>query len=281
MSIGDGAFHVLAGLLKSRAGVVLGREKAHFLESRLLPVATRAQLGDVDALASALVRPGNEALAVEAIEAMLNHETYFYRDTAPFELLRNSVLPELRRARHATRHLRIWCAAASTGQEPYSIAMMVAADEAAWAGWQVEIVATDLSRQAIDRAQTGLYSQFEVQRGLPIQSLVRHFDKEGSQWRLSAEIRRRVRFRQVNLTQPFAQLGRFDVVLCRNVLMYFDAPAKADILSRMRWMMPEDGCLLLGAAETVLGLAVDFRPDWVNRGLYRVGATDLPMVASG
>ena len=280
MSIGEGAFRVLAGLLKSRSGVVLGREKAHFLESRLLPVAARARLPDVDSLAAALARPGSEALAVETVEAMLNNETYFFRDTAPFELLRSGVLPALRRAREATRYLRIWCAAASTGQEPYSIAMMLAADEAAWAGWHIEIVATDLSRRALDRAEAGLYSQFEVQRGLPIQALVRHFEKEGEQWRLNRDIRRRVRFRQINLAQSFAQLGQFDVVLCRNVLMYFDGPAKADILSRIRRTMPADGCLLLGAAETVLGLDVDFRPDWVNRGLYRVGATDLPKVAN-
>lgn len=280
MSIGEGAFRILASLLKSRSGVVLGREKAHFLESRLLPVATRARLPDVDALAAALARPGQEGLAVEAVEAMLNNETYFYRDAAPFDLLRSSVLPDLRRAREATRHLRIWCAAASSGQEPYSIAMMLATDEAAWAGWSVEIVATDLSRQALDRAEAGLYSQFEVQRGLPIQSLVRHFEKEGAQWRLNRDIRRRVRFRQVNLNDSFAQLGSFDVILCRNVLMYFEAAAKADILARMRTMMPADGCLLLGAAETVLGLDVDFRPDWVNRGLYRVGALDLPKAAN-
>ncbi len=280
MSIGDGAFHLLAGLLKSRSGVLLGREKAHFLESRLLPVAVRAGLPDVDALAVALARPGSEALATETVEAMLNHETYFYRDSAPFELLRRSVLPALRAARQATRHLRIWCAAASTGQEPYSIAMMLAADEDAWAGWQVEIVATDLSGRAIERAEAGRYSQFEVQRGLPIRLLVRHFEKEGAQWQLSRDIRRRVRFRRANLARPFADLGRFDIVLCRNVLMYFDGAARADILSRIRTMMPTDGCLLLGAAETVLGLGVDFRPDWVNRGLYRVGATDLPRAAS-
>jgi chemotaxis protein methyltransferase CheR len=280
VSIGDGAFHLLAGLLKSRSGVLLGREKAHFLESRLLPVAVRAGLPDVDALAVALARPGSEALATETVEAMLNHETYFYRDSAPFELLRRSVLPALRAARQATRHLRIWCAAASTGQEPYSIAMMLAADEDAWAGWQVEIVATDLSGRAIERAEAGRYSQFEVQRGLPIRLLVRHFEKEGAQWQLSRDIRRRVRFRRANLARPFADLGRFDIVLCRNVLMYFDGAARADILSRIRTMMPTDGCLLLGAAETVLGLGVDFRPDWVNRGLYRVGATDLPRAAS-
>lgn len=281
MSIGEGAFRILAGLMKGRAGIILGREKAHFLESRLLPVAARAGLSSVDELAVMLVRTTAESLVVETVEAMLNNETFFYRDSAPFELLRTSILPTLREARGATRSIRIWCAAASTGQEPYSLAMMLAADEAAWAGWNVEIVATDVSRRALDRAEAGLYSQFEVQRGLPIQLLVRHFDKEGEQWRLSRDIRRRVRFRQINLGQPFAQLGAFDIILCRNVLMYFDPASKTDILARMRRMMPDDGCLLLGAAETVLGLGVDFQPDWVNRGLYRVGAADLRKAANG
>ncbi|MFC3714195.1 CheR family methyltransferase [Sphingoaurantiacus capsulatus] len=274
MSIAEGAFHILSGMLQSRAGVVLGREKSYFLESRLLPVATRAGLRGVDDLAVALTRAGSETLAAEAVEAMLNNETFFYRDTAPFDLLRRTVLPELRQTRQSLKTLRIWCAAASTGQEPYSIAMMFADDAAAWAGWRIEIVATDLSRRALDRAENGLYSQFEVQRGLPIQSLVRHFDKEGEQWRLARDVRQRVRFRQANLCHPFAHLGRFDVVLCRNVLMYFDLPTRSDILARIRKQMPEDGCLLLGAAETVLGLDSAFRPDWENRGLYRIDATE-------
>lgn len=279
MSLCEGAFRVLAGLLKSRAGVVLGREKSYLLETRLLPVASRAGLATIDDLAAALLRPGSDKLAVEAVEAMLNNETFFYRDSAPFELLRTSILPALRQARRATRSVRIWCAAASTGQEPYSLAMMIAGDAAAWTDWNVEILATDLSRRALDRAEAGLYSQFEVQRGLPIQLLVRHFEKEGEQWRLSRDIRRRVRFRQVNLSQSFAHLGKFDVVLCRNVLMYFDSAAKADVLGRIRQVMPADGCLLLGAAETVLGLGVDFQPDWDNRGLYRVGAPALKQAA--
>ena len=281
MSIGEGAFRILAGLMKSRAGIILGREKAPFLESRLLPVAARAGLASVDDLAAALVRTAAESLVVETVEAMLNNETFFYRDSAPFDLLRSSILPALRQARRETRRIRIWCAAASTGQEPYSLAMMLASDEGSWAGWEVEIVATDLSRRALDRAEAGLYSQFEVQRGLPIQSLVRHFEKDGEHWRLNRDIRRRVRFRQINLGQPFAHLGVFDIILCRNVLMYFDAASKTDMLARMRKMMPDDGCLLLGAAETVLGLGVDFQPDWVNRGLYRVGAPELRKAANG
>lgn len=280
MTIADGTFRVLAGLLKSRTGVVLGREKSYFLESRLLPLAARAGAWSIDALAAALARADSGRLAAETVEAMLNNETFFYRDNAPFELLRTSVLPALRQSRSASRRLRIWCAAASTGQEPYSLAMMLAADEAAWEGWNVEIVATDVSRRALVRAEAGLYSQFEVQRGLPIQALVRHFDKEGEQWRLSRDIRRRVLFRQVNLCDSFAHLGTFDIILCRNVLMYFDAASKIDVLARMRRSIADDGSLLLGAAETVIGLGVDFQPDWVNRGLYRAAAADVRRAAN-
>ena len=281
MSLGDGAFAVFAGLLRSRAGIALAREKAYLLESRLAPVARRAGLADVEALAAALTREGEEGLALEVVEAMLNNETFFFRDGVPFDLMRTAVLPALRQARAATRRLRIWCAAASTGQEPYSVAMLFAGDEAAWAGWTIEIVATDLSKRALARAEAGLYSQFEVQRGLPIQALIKHFEKEGSQWRINPAVRRRVRFRAVNLCQPFTQLGMFDVVFCRNVLMYLDPATKSDILARIRRQMPDDGYLLLGAAETVLGLSVDFRPDWVNRGLYLAGEGQARRVANG
>jgi chemotaxis protein methyltransferase CheR len=280
MSLGDLAFNRFAELLKRRAGIILAREKAYLLESRLAPLARRAGFANIEALAAAL-GPRDDGLAIEVVEAMLNNETFFFRDGVPFDLLRTAVLPALRQARAATRRIRIWCAAASTGQEPYSIAMLLAADQAAWAGWTVEIVATDLSQRALARAEAGLYTQFEVQRGLPIQALIKHFDKEDDQWRISRELRHRVRFRPANLCESFAHLGSFDVVLCRNVLMYLDPVTKSDILTRMRRQMPDDGYLLLGAAETVLGLSVDFRPDWVNRGLYLVGEGDLRRAAAG
>lgn len=280
MSLGDAAFNRFAELLKRRAGIVLAREKAYLLESRLAPLARRAGFANIEALAAAL-GPRDDGLAVEVVEAMLNNETFFFRDGVPFDLLRTAVLPALRQVRAATRRIRIWCAAASTGQEPYSIAMLLAADQAAWAGWTVEIVATDLSQRALARAEAGLYTQFEVQRGLPIQALIKHFDKEDDQWRISRELRRSVRFRRANLCESFAHLGSFDVVLCRNVLMYLDPTTKSDILTRMRRQMPDDGYLLLGAAETVLGLSVDFRPDWVNRGLYLVGEADMRRAAAG
>jgi len=280
MSLGDAAFNRFAELLKRRAGVVVTREKTYVLESRLAPVAKRAGVASLDELAAVLTQR-DDSLSVEVVEAMLNNETFFFRDGAPFDMLRTAVLPALREARAATRGIRIWRAAASTGQETYSIAMLLAADEAAWAGWNIEIVGTDLSQRALGRAEAGVYPQFEVQRGLPIQMLIKHFEKEGEQWRISESLRRRIRFRQANLCASFAHLGCFDVVLCRNVLMYLDPATKTDILSRMRRQMPDDGYLLLGAAETVLGLSVDFRPDWVNRGLYLAGEGDVRRAAAG
>lgn len=274
MKLVETSFTRFADLLQKRTGVVLPPEKAYLLESRLASVIKRAGAASLDELAVALARGTDEALANEVVDALLNNETFFFRDNAPFEMIRAAVLPALREARAATKRIRIWCAAASTGQEPYSIAMTLAANAAAWVDWNIEIVATDVSRRALARAETGIYSQFEVQRGLPIQQLIRHFDQDGDQWRLAADIRRRVRFRQVNLCDPFSHLGTFDVVLCRNVLMYFDLATKSDILTRLRRQMPDDGWLLLGAAETVLGLPVDFQPDWVNRGLYRVGTAE-------
>lgn len=270
MTISDGAFSVLSGLLQSRAGIALGREKAYLLDSRLGPIAQRHGCATVDGLAAALAGR-DEALATEIVEAMVNNETFFFRDSTPFSMLREAVLPALRQSRRAGRTVRIWSAAASTGQEPYSLAMLIA-DDPAWAGWSVEIVATELSRRALARAEAGVYSQFEVQRGLPIQMLVRYFAQDADGWRIDDRIRRMVRFEALNLCTPFAHLGSFDVILCRNVLMYFDLATKAEILSRLRRQLASDGTLVLGAAETVLGLSTDFEPDWANRGLYRAAA---------
>lgn len=268
MSLADGAFRLLAALLHSRAGLALGREKAYLLDSRLIPVARRHGLADVDELAAA-VTTGNDSLAIEVVEAMLNNETLFFRDAVPFDMLQTTVLPALRTARRASRRLRIWCAAGSTGQEPYSLAMMIDSDPA-WSGWKVEIVATDLSTRALSRAESGLYSQFEVQRGLPIHLLLRYFEQEAEGWRLCERIRNMVRFEQLNLCRSFAHLGLFDIVLCRNVLMYFDVTTKAQVLAQLRRQMLPDATLVLGAAETVLGMSTEFEPDWANRGLYRV-----------
>jgi len=185
---------------------------------------------------------------------MTTNETSFFRDNHPFETLRQSLIPGLIARRASSRSLRIWSAACSTGQEPYSLAMMLKDNFPILGGWKVEIVATDLSPTVLDRARSGLYSTFEVQRGLPIQMLVRHFEQEEPNWRIKPEIRQTISFRPLNLLADFSSLGQFDIVLCRNVLIYFDQPTKTQILNGITRRIVPDGALLLGGAESVFGL---------------------------
>ena len=200
--------------------------------------------------------------------AWTTNETFFFRDKIPFDHLRETVLPELMRARANRRSLRIWCAASSTGQEPYSIAMCLK-EFASLAGWRVEIVATDLSQAVLEKSRAGIFSQFEVQRGLPIQMLVKHFTQIGELWQLNADIRSMVQHRQLNLLQDFSHLGTFDVIFCRNVLIYFDQDTKVGIFDRLARMIEPDGVLALGAAESVVGISDAFKPYPERRGLYR------------
>jgi len=260
-------FQFLADLLKTRSGLILSADKGYLVESRLLPIARKRGLNTLEALV-AVLRRKDEAAVREVVEAMTTNESFFFRDSTPFDIFKSHVLPHLLSARAATKRIRIWSAAASTGQEAYSLAMLLAEQKAALAGWRVEIVGTDLSADVLARARAGLYTQFEVQRGLPIQMLVKHFKKEGDQWRISPELREVVQFREFNLLDNFSSLGRFDVVFCRNVLIYFDQTTKAAVLDRLAKIMPEDGSLFLGAAETVLGLTNRLRPVKDRRGLY-------------
>lgn len=261
-------FQHLADLLRSRSGFVLGPEKGYLLESRLTPVARRRGLDTLTQLVQLLRSKPDELLIHEIVEAMTINESFFFRDTMPFDILSKFVLPKLRLSRASAKRLRIWSAACSTGQEPYSIAMILDQQRALWSDWNIEILATDLSSQAVARAQAGIYSQFEVQRGLPIKNLMAYFEKVGDQWQISPQIRSMVKFRTFNLLHPLSQFGTFDVVFCRNVLIYFDAPTKTKVLEAIRRQMAPDGCLFLGAAETVLGLTRAFKPVKDQRGLY-------------
>ena len=199
---------------------------------------------------------------------MTTNETFFFRDKIPFDHLRETVLPALLKARANRRSLRIWCAASSTGQEPYSVAMCLKESAPALAGWRVEILATDLSQAVLEKSRAGIYSQFEVQRGLPIQMLVKHFTQVGELWQLNADIRAMVQHRQLNLLQDFSHLGTFDVIFCRNVLIYFDQDVKVGIFDRLAKSLDPDGVLVLGAAESVVGISDAFKPYPEKRGLY-------------
>jgi chemotaxis protein methyltransferase CheR len=259
-------YEFLRKLLKERSGLDLSSDKQYLVESRLSPLARRVGLSSIAELV-AKIKSGTEALTSEVVEAMTTNETFFFRDRIPFDHLRQTVLPGLVQARANRRALRIWCAASSTGQEPYSIAMCIK-EFAPLARWRVEIVATDLSHGVLEKSKAGIFSQFEVQRGLPIQMLVKHFTQVGELWQLNADIRAMVQHRQLNLLQDFSHLGTFDVIFCRNVMIYFDQDTKAGIFDRLARMLEADGVLALGAAESVVGISDAFRAYPERRGLY-------------
>jgi chemotaxis protein methyltransferase CheR len=262
-------FEFLRRLLKERSGLVLSAEKDYLLESRLLPLARRQGMSSLGELVMRLRQAGTATLAIAVTEAMTTNETFFFRDRLPFDHLRDTIIPALIAARARAKRIRIWCTAASSGQEPYSIAMLLKALAPQLMGFRVDILATDLSSEVIDRAKAGLYTQFEVQRGLPIQLLVKHFSKREELWEIAPELRAMVQFRTLNLLNDFSPLGTFDVVFCRNVLIYFDQPTKTGVLERVVRQMPDDGYLILGAAETVVGLTDSFVPMPDRRGLYK------------
>jgi chemotaxis protein methyltransferase CheR len=273
-------YEFLRKLLKDRSGLVLSSDKQYLLESRLLPIVRQLDLGSIGGLVAKLRAPGAEALTVQVVEAMTTNETFFYRDKIPFDNFSEAVMPALIAARGSQRRIRVWCAAASSGQEPYSLAMCLKEMAAKLAGWRVDIVATDISRDVLEKANAGIYSQFEVQRGLPVQHLIKYFVQKGETWQITPDIRAMVDFRPFNLLNDFTPLGGFDVVFCRNVLIYFDQPTKLDILNRIARVMPKDGYLMLGAAETVVGLTEAFKPLSDRRGLYVVaGAPERPKLA--
>jgi chemotaxis protein methyltransferase CheR len=268
MNVND--FEYIAQLLYQRSGLVITQEKAYLLESRLNPVARKWDLDGIDALIGALRSKKDERLMVDVTEAMTTNESFFFRDNRPFEQFKDIVLPHLLEARAARKQIRIWSAACSSGQEPYTLAMLLKEEAARLAGWRIEIVATDLSTEILNKAKEGLYSQFEVQRGLPITLLMKYFSQEGEKWRISEEIRRMVTYKPFNLLDNPSALGHFDVVFCRNVLIYFDQATKGQVLSRVAQIMPADGYLYLGGAETVLGISDSFEVVPGQRGVYRL-----------
>jgi len=261
-------FACLADLLKRRAGFHLAPTKTHLATSRLGPVARRYGFRKTDELMAELRDPPEE-LARAVIDAMMINESSFFRDKSCFDHFRGVILPSLLSARASARRLRIWCAAASTGQEPYSLAILL--DEAKIAkDWRIDLIATDISSAAIARAAEGRYSQYEVQRGLPAQTLVRYFAQDGEQWRVSERIRRMVSFRRFNLLDSYGWLGEMDVVFCRNAFLYFAPLAKRACLRGLADVLADDGYLALGASETMEGASTAFVTDDADvRGIYR------------
>ncbi|MEJ0062856.1 MAG: protein-glutamate O-methyltransferase [Alphaproteobacteria bacterium] len=261
-------FDFFASTLKQRSGLVLSRDKAYLLESRLMPVARKWNLKGLDDLATALRMKRDETMWRDVTEAMTTNESSFFRDQRPFDQLKQVVLPKLLETRTARRNIRIWSAASSSGQEAYSIAMVLADMAPKLNGWKIEIIGTDLSAEMVERAKSGIYSQFEVQRGLPVTHLVKHFTQQSDKWQINQNLRDMVSFRELNLLQDFGPIGTFDVIFCRNVLIYFDQPTKAKVLDAIGNVIQTDGALYLGGAETVLGVSEKFKPLDTHRGLY-------------
>lgn len=273
----------LKQFLKSRSGLVLSDEKQYLVESRLVPVTRRTGHKNLSALIADLGPRGSEDLKNTVVEAMTTNESFFFRDKTPFDHFRNTMLPNLLEGRRSQKRIRIWCAAASTGQEPYSLGMCLQEDRHKTAGFRFEILGTDISTEVLEKARTGVYSQFEVQRGLPIQMLLKYFTQQGELWQVSPELRAMVQWRKLNLLENFSHLGTYDIIYCRNVLIYFDQDTKRDVLQRLAKQIPEDGYLVLGAAETVVGLSDAFEPVPQHRGLYRPrkqGAVASPRLGS-
>lgn len=266
ISVAD--YEFFRGFLRDKSGLALPDGKDYLLESRLMPLARNAGMRTLDQLVEKLRQPGNDNMRKAVVDAMTTNESLFFRDKLPFDAFVSSVLPNLHAARPPGRPLRIWSAAASTGQEPFSLAMLVRENLAKVPGRSIEIVATDLSSEALDRARKGTFSQFEVQRGLPVQYLMKYFAKVGDNWQISDEILRMVKFNEFNLLDPLAPLGVFDVIFCRNVLIYFDLPTKVTVLDRLSHALTPDGFLVLGGAETVVGITERFRPAQHHRALY-------------
>ena len=273
MEAAGSAQRILASLLEARTGQQLAANRSWRIDTALAGIVRECGFESTDQLVSRLVSGKDRALEDRVIEALLNNETYFFRDRLPFDLLLGGPLARLEKARAATRRLSIWCAGCSTGQEAYSLAIAFAEQAVRWRGWTIEIVGSDISKAAVERARAGVYSQFEVQRGLPVMQMLRWFEERGGgEWRIAEALRQSVRFEVGNVTGPPPHPGRFDIILCRNVLLYFTPEMRRLAFTRFASAIAEDGVLMLGAGETVLGQTEAFASDPDHRGLYKRAA---------
>ena len=270
MQISDSSSRILAGLLEARTGQQLTMSRRWRIETALSALLRERGIASLDELITILVMGKEPSLSQQVVEALLNNETYFFRDRAPFDLLARYALPELHVRRQKNRRIRIWSAGCSTGQEVYSLAMLFADEPEKWIGWTVDILGTDVSNSCIDRARAGTYTQFEVQRGLGINQMIKWFEECPDGWRAVEPLRKPVRYQVHNLLEPAPHPGGFDIILCRNVLLYLSADKKALAFERLAGAMAEDGWLMLGAGETVIGQTTRLGADIKARGLYRL-----------
>lgn len=269
------AFRFVQSLMLRRAGLTIWSEKRYWVERQLTDLAAEIGMASPEDVVGR-VRGGAQALETQLIEALLPADTHFFRDRHPFEQLDTVLVPGLMAARSAARKLRIWCCAVGTGQEAYSVAMVLARHAEALAGWDVDILATDISPSAVAHASAGRFDHFEVQRGLPIRELLDHFTRDGENWTAAPSLRRAIRFDVVNLAHETVA-GSFDVILCRNLLMHMDVHVKRALLDRVANALAPDGALMLGATESVIGLTTRLTPDPANPGLYRRPPDRMPV----
>jgi chemotaxis protein methyltransferase CheR len=277
VQVSDSSSRILAGLLEARTGQQLTMNRRWRIETALSALLRERGISTLDELITILVMGKEPALSNQVVEALLNNETYFFRDRAPFDLLARHALPQLATKRDSTRRIRIWSAGCSTGQEVYSLAMLFAEDQAKWRGWTIDVLGTDVSSNVVDRARGGSYSQFEVQRGLGINQTIRWFEECEDGWRAIEQLRRSVRFQVHNLLESPPHPGDFDIVLCRNVLLYLTGDKRRMAFDRIASAIAADGWLMLGAGETVIGQTERFGADVEARGLYRRTDGDAPI----
>ena len=269
MQVSDSSSRILAGLLEARTGQQLTMSRRWRIETALSSLLRERGIATLDELITILVMGKEPALSNQVVEALLNNETYFFRDRTPFDLLSRHALPVLSQKRASNRRIRIWSAGCSTGQETYSLAMLFADDPATWRGWTVDILGTDVSSAVIDRARAGAYTQFEVQRGLAIGQTIKYFEESAEGWRAVEALRKPVRFQVHNVLEAPPHPGGFDIVLCRNVLLYLSPEKRSLAFDRLASGMADDGWLMLGAGETVIGQTTRLSADRSARGLYR------------
>jgi len=270
VQISDSSSRILAGLLEAKTGQQLTISRRWRIETALSSLLRERGIATLDELITILVMGKEPSLSQKVVEALLNNETYFFRDRAPFDVLQRHALPELQQRRQKSKRLRIWSAGCSTGQEVYSLSMLFAEDTEKWRGWTIDILGSDVSTGCVDRARSGVYSQFEVQRGLGINQMIKWFEETADGWRAIETLRKSVRFQVHNLLEPSPHPGDFDIVLCRNVLLYLSPEKKTLAFERIAGAMARDGWLMLGAGETVIGQTSKLGADTNVRGLYRL-----------
>jgi chemotaxis protein methyltransferase CheR len=270
VQVSDSSSRILASLLEARTGQQLTMSRRWRIETALASLLRDRGIASLDELITILVMGREPGLSNQVVEALLNNETYFFRDRAPFDLLARHALPTLAKRRESCRNIRIWSAGCSTGQEAYSLAMLFAESQSAWRDWTIDILATDVSSSVIDRARSGIYTQFEVQRGLGINQTIRWFEEVENGWRVVEPLRKPVRFQVHNLLEQPPHPGTFDIILCRNVLLYLSAEKRTLAFERLASALAPDGWLMHGAGETVIGQTRKLTSDTGARGLYRL-----------